>query len=168
MTTLRVGLSGAKSQGFISHLIKFGALVGGYPPAARRFSHAWIVIDDHGNLVEAVKRGVRPGNISKYDPDDYVLIDVPMSDADAEQVRAFLANVVEHRWKYGFLTFAACGFSCLSGQIRWLPSFSFAVAQTAICSGLVADALTRAGWIWPKAAAVMMPADLWMALDSRA
>jgi hypothetical protein len=160
VTTLQIGLSGVKSQGFISRLIKFGAWVGRYPKWAREFSHAWLVIDDKGSIVEAVKRGVRPANISKYDPADYKLIALEMDERDAEQVIAFANDVVAHRWKYGFLTFAACGFSCLSGQIRWLPTFSFAVAQTAICSGFVCDALTRAGYIWAKPTAVMMPADL--------
>jgi hypothetical protein len=33
-------------------------------------------------------------------------------------------------------------------------------AGTAICSGFVSDALTRAGYIWPRPPFAMMPADL--------
>lgn len=155
-----IGLTGINSQGFISRLIKFGAWVGRYPPAARRFSHAFLVVDADGTIAEAVKKGVRTAHISKYDPADIQLVELDLDPRDAEQVRAFALDVLEHRWRYAFLTFAACGLNCLTGQIRWLPTLSFALAQTAICSGFVCDALTRAGFIWAKPPAVMMPADL--------
>lgn len=165
MATLAIGLTGVKSQGFVSRLIKLGAWVGRYPRSARAFSHTFLMLDENGTIVEAVKRGVRTSHLSKYQPGDYELVRLELDDRDAAQVRAFIDDVLAHRWRYGFLTFAACGLNCLTGQIRWLPSLSFAVAQTAICSGLVCDALTRAGYIWPKPAAVMMPADLAVFFD---
>lgn len=161
-----IGLTGIQSQGWVSKLIKLGAFVGRYPKDARRFSHAFLVTDDDGEIVEAVKRGVRPAHISKYKPDDFVVVPMGVDAHDAAQIVAFANSVVTAKWRYGFATFAACGFNCLFAHWRWLP-FSFSVSHTAICSGFVADALTRAGCIFDKPVEVTMPADLWVQFGSR-
>jgi len=45
-------------------------------------------------------------------------------------------------------------------QLSTGSRFGFARASTAICSGFVADALTRAGYIFERPPSFTMPADL--------
>jgi hypothetical protein len=165
-TTGDFGVAGVNSQGWVSKLIKLGALVAGYPADARRFSHAFLIVSERGDIAEAVKRGVRPAHISKYDPNDIEIVRMNVDAHDQAQIQAFAKSVMDAKWRYGFLTFAACGFNCLFAPLKWMP-FSFSVSHTAICSGFVADALTRAGVIWSKPVEVMMPADLWVERGSR-
>jgi hypothetical protein len=148
-------LTGIKSQGIVSLAIKLGSLLRGFPKEYRQFSHSALVVSTDGTIVEAVKSGVKRHNLSKYEADDYVLVRSKVDDHDAPQVLAFADSVVEARTGYGFVTFAGLALYCLTGSKLCIQS-----AGTAICSGFVSDALTRAGFIWPRPPYAMMPADL--------
>jgi hypothetical protein len=154
-------LTGIQAQGWISRLIKLGALVGRYPADARRFSHCALVVGDDGTICEAVERGVKYSHVTKYKPSDYVVIEMDVDEHDAEQIRAFTDSVVQAHNSYGIPSFVACGINCLLAHFKWRPIY-FGVAKTKICSSLVACALTRAGVIWDKPEEVVMPADIWM------
>jgi hypothetical protein len=148
-------LTGIKSQGIVSLAIKLGALLRGFPKEYRRFSHSALIVGEDGAIVEAVSSGVKRNNLSKYEPADYVLVRTKVDHHDAVQVLAFADAVVQAREKYGFLTFVGLAIYCLTGTRLCIQT-----AGTAICSGFVCDALTRAGFIWPRPPYVMMPADL--------
>jgi hypothetical protein len=154
----RVGdflLTGVKAQGLVSWAIKTGSWLRRYEKPYRRFSHSALVIGADGEIAEAVAKGVLPANISKYEKDDYLLVRTAVGDHDREQVLAFAHSVMAARTGYGFWTFAGLALYCLSGAQICIQR-----AGTAICSGFVSDALTRAGFIWPRPPFAMMPADL--------
>lgn len=162
---LRVGdflLTGIKAQGIVSWAIKLGALLRGYDKPFRRFSHTALVIGADGTLAEALAKGVATSPISKYAPADYVIVRTHVDSHDAAQVLAFAEAVLAARTKYGFVTFAGLALYCLTGA-----SLCIQKAGTAICSGFVSDALTRAGFIWPRPPYAMMPADLARFFDVR-
>lgn len=162
-----IGLTGVLAQGWVSRLIKLGARVAGYPADARRFSHAFLVVSERGDIVEAVKRGVRPAHISKYDPNDIELLSMAVDPHDAQQIVKFATSVVAAHYSYGYWSFAACGLNCLLAHFGRRPLI-FGVAHTKICSAFVADALTRAGVDWDKPEEVVMPADIWQQFGDRA
>ncbi|HEX4364602.1 MAG TPA: hypothetical protein VHZ75_08640 [Solirubrobacteraceae bacterium] len=148
-------LTGVRSQGIYSWAIKAGSWLRRYEAPYRRFSHAVLVVSEDGSIVEALTKGVARGNLAKYDADDYVLVRVGVDAHDQAQVLAFAESVLAARTRYGFATILGLALFCLSGAqlcIQW--------AGTAICSGFVCDALTRAGYIWPRPPFAMMPADL--------
>jgi hypothetical protein len=154
----RVGdflLTGVKAQGLVSWAIKTGSWLRRYERPYRRFSHTALVIGDDGEIAEAVAKGVLPANISKYEEDDYVLVRTGVDPHDRAQVLAFAESVMEARTSYGFVTFFGLALYCVTGA-----QVCIHVAGTAICSGFVSDALTRAGFIWARPPFVMMPADL--------
>ncbi len=162
---LRVGdflLTGVTAQGIVSWAIKTGALLRGYPAPFRRFSHTALVIDGDGTLAEALAKGVVRSPIEKYEPADYVLVRPHVDEHDARQVLAFAESVLSARTGYGVVTFAGLALYCLTGAQLCLQQ-----AGTAICSGFVSDALTRAGFVWPRPPFSMMPADLAQCFDVR-
>jgi hypothetical protein len=79
---------------------------------------------------------------------------------DRNQVLVFAHAAVAARERYGFVTFFSLALYSLTSRIRWLPTLNLQQEGTAICSGFVCDALTRAGYIWPLSPYRMMPADI--------
>lgn len=148
-------LTGLKAQGLVSLAIKLGSRIRGYDKAYRRFSHTALVIDQQGTIAEAVSKGVVYSHISRFHEADYVVVHTVVDVHDQEQIVAFVDSVVQSKTKYGFGTFVGLGLYCLTGG-QWCIQ----KAGTAICSGLVSDALTRAGHIWERPPYAMMPADL--------
>jgi len=161
----RVGdflLTGVKSQGIISWAIKAGAWLRRYEKPFRRFSHSALVIGEDGTIAEALAAGVKKGNLTKYQADDYVLVRTEVDDHDRPQVLAFAKSVLDAKSKYGFVTFIGLALYCLTGA-----QLTIQQAGTSICSGFVSDALTRAGHIWARPPYAMMPADLARHFDVR-
>jgi hypothetical protein len=151
-------LTEIQGQGWISKAVKIGAMMRyGRKSKFVKYSHVALVIDDDGYLIEALSDGVRLTHISKYNGLFYVHIPTGafMSQEDREQVVNFAKSVLDARTKYGWLTIVCLGIYCLTGG-----NFVFQRAGTAICSGLVCDALTRSDWIWPRPPFAMMPADI--------
>lgn len=162
-------LTGIQSKHATSYLIKFGALVGGYPAEARRFAHSAVVVEDDGTICEAVGSGVRYANIDRFPEGDTVVIPMGVDDHDAEQIHRFCAAVVAGQWGYGFGAFAACGFNCLASGLRLGGhGVYFGVGHTRICSVLCAEALARAGVIWDVDPSAIMPADIWLQFGHKA
>jgi hypothetical protein len=161
----RVGdflLTGLKAQGVVSWAIKAGSWLRRYEAPYRRFSHAALVIDDDGTLAEALGRGVTRSPLAKYDAANYVLVRTEVGQPDREQILRFAHSVLEARTRYGFVTIVGLGLFCLAGAQICIQQ-----AGTAICSGFVSDALTRAGYVWPRPPFAMMPADLALYFDVR-
>jgi hypothetical protein len=152
-------LTGKKAQGIVSLAIKLGSYLRHYPAPARRYSHTALIIselpDDDYTICEAHASGVNYGRLSKYRPEDITVIRAGVGVHDAQQIKLFAQEVVKAKSSYGYLTFAGLALYCLTGTKLCLQT-----AGTAICSGFVADALTRAGFVWPRPPYSMMPADL--------
>ena len=163
---LRIGdflLTGVTQQGIVSRAIKLGALLRRYDGAYQRFSHAALVIDANGTLAEALAHGVCESPISKYDAHNYRIVRTQVDEHDQAQVRAFADSVLGARRNgYGYATIAGLALYCVTGGQMCIQK-----AGTAICSGFVSDALTRAGYIWERPPFAMMPADLAEAFDVR-
>jgi len=148
-------LTGSTSRRFVSRAIKFGAWLRRFDREDRRFSHAALVIDEDGTLAEALAGGVKATHISKYTPANYMVVRTGVDRHDQEQVLRFARSVLTERARYGFATIVGLGIYCLTGAHLCIQR-----AGTAICSGFVSDALTRAGFVWPRPPFAMMPADL--------
>jgi len=155
-------LTGVRSQGVFSWAIKIGSWLRRYDAPYRRFSHAVLVISDDGSIAEALSRGVVRGHLSKYEAANYVLVRVNVEPHDQRQVLEFAESVLAARTRYGFATIFGLALFCLSGAQLCIQQ-----AGTAICSGFVSDALTRAGHVWPRPPFAMMPADLAQYFDVR-
>ena len=137
-----------------SKLIRFGQSLK-FPPGFARYNHAALVLDSDGSIAEALGQGVVKRHVSEYRPSNYYLVKIKASEEDREQIVRYAESVLRARYRYGWLTIVSVGLSLLTGS-----SLVFALASTAICSGFVADALVRAGYIFPKPSAFMVPADL--------
>ena len=156
-------LTGIKAQGIVSWAIKAGSLLRGFEAPYRRFSHAALVIDDRGTLAEALGKGVTRSPLSKYEAANYVLVRTGVQEPDRSQILDYAEAVLDARTRYGFWTIFGLGLYCLAGAQICIQR-----AGTAICSGFVSDALTRAGYVWPRPPFAMMPADLARYFDVRA
>ena len=162
----RVGdflLTGVRAQGLVSWAIKTGSWLRQFERPFRRFDHAALVVGEDGTLAEALGGGVKRTRLSGYEADDYVLVRTGVDEHDQEQILQFVEVVLEARTRYGFVTLVGLGLYCLTGA-----QVSVQRSGTAICSGFVCDALTRAGFIWPRPPFSMMPADLARYFDVRA
>jgi hypothetical protein len=78
-----------------------------------------------------------------------------MANLDRGQIRRFAGAVVEARYEYSYETLLAIALQLSTGS-----RLGFARSSTAICSGFVAEALTRAGYIFERPPSFTMPADL--------
>ncbi len=140
-----------------SKLIRFGQRVSlwGTPPEYAHWNHVALVIDPSGNLYEALGKGIEKTNISRYKDFDYRVARIQASDEDRRQILDFANSAFRARTRYGYLTILSIVLTLLTGSrliLGW--------AGTAICSGFVAEALCRAGYIFDKPPSHMMPADL--------
>lgn len=151
-----VVLTGRKAQGTISKAIKFGSKLRGADGLADRFSHTALIVSAEGDIAEAQEKGVVYDHISKYDRDDYVVIHTETCPHDQLQILAYAKSVVDTKTKYGFATFVGLAIYCITGA-----GIVVGVSGTAICSGFVADALTRAGVIWSRPPFSMMPFQIY-------
>lgn len=118
-----------------------------------RWNHAALIIDQDGTIVEANGDGVDQNPISKYTPTEYYLVHIQADDVERRNMIAFA------KWAngqpYGKLTICSVFLSLLLGS-----TMIFALQGQEICSGLVARSLERAGYIFDKDPAHIMPADL--------
>ena len=142
-----------------SRIIRFGQRLR-FRGARRRYAH-WnhvaLVLDEHGNLGEALSDGVVETHISKYEGTEYHLVPVQCSDEDRTQIAVFATAVLHapSRTKYGWVTIASLFFTLTLGS-----KLVFGKIGTAICSGFACEALVRTGAIFPRPPAYMMPADV--------
>lgn len=126
------------------------------------WSHAAIVVDAQGGLVEAEVRGIQRSHISKYRNVEYHLVGLGDSAGadDRAQVVAFALSRVGK--PFGFGTMSGIALSLLTGS-----RLSFWHSAHDICSGLVAHALERTWMIFERDPMDMLPGDLAKAYDVR-
>jgi hypothetical protein len=121
-----------------------------------KWNHAGLFLGADGQIAEALGDGVKRRHIRDYTEPYIAVRRFPdMEDLDSEQIRRFAEAVLEARYEYSYETLAAIALQLATGS-----RLGFARASTAICSGFVADALTRAGYIFERPPAFTMPAEL--------
>jgi len=126
-----------------------------------RYTHAALIYDAPSQdpnairVVEATARGgVHKAFLSKYQSTGKIVA-THIDDHDWQQVRAFLDSVLRAREGYDWATYAGLTLYDLTGTRLCLQK-----AGTATCSGLVCDALTRAGFIWSRPPYACTPSDI--------
>lgn len=119
------------------------------------WSHAALVADADGGLIEMQRPGAIRGSVDDYLDLDCVLVRVHATDADREQAVAFGEWCVERQRAIGRAAFVSIGLSCLTGS-----SFTFFRDGSLVCSALVARAQERTGAIFNRDPNHVAPADL--------
>lgn len=119
------------------------------------WSHAALIVDTDGTLVEAEGTGVRRSPLDKYHGNEYHLVrmdgrlDDDQRSAAARAAAGWVGDV------FGYLVMLDLTVWLLTGlQLRWIRR------DHQVCSGLVARALTIAGQRFARDPAFMLPADL--------
>lgn len=147
---------------FFSKMIRFGQKLR-YPAQYASWNHAALVLNEQGELAEALGKGVIRTHISKYRDKEYTVVHTNVHPHDQQQVLTFAENVLAARYRYGWRTIVSLFFTLAIGWDR-----ATARVGTAICSGFYADALTRGKFIWPLPPFAMKPADLAKHFDAPA
>jgi len=162
---------------FVGKLIRFGERIdyhgktperGGIDLAAYAYwNHAVAVYDETGTLVQATPRGIVKNAPGTYKPTNYVYVHLdvghdnngrfhgtPGPQISRLRAREYLDYHVGD--EYGWLTVA------VGIPINLLTDghLTLGVAQSEICSGLVAQMTERYGCLYPESAGMIMPADL--------
>ena len=106
-------------------------------------------------LVEALMDGVQRTSLLNYEDNYYAVVHTGIDARDQIQMRWFIDSVLEAKTGYGYWHLVSIA---LSLMIPW--RLFFGVSGTEICSGLGAEWLTRAGWIWDGPPAFTYPADV--------
>lgn len=146
-------------RGLVQALIQLGQAL---RPSLRRwagYTHVACVVDDRGNLVEALLGGVRESTLARYHGVEYIVAHTGLLWPDDAQAVQFVREAVGQR--YGILVFIGTALRMLApGRGLW-----FGMNGTEICSGLAARMLER-GWhdFGPLLPASMCPAELARAL----
>jgi hypothetical protein len=140
------------SGSLVSKLIRVGQAFR-FPKRYASWSHCALVLNSNGDIAEAVSKGVMQAHISHYADKEYTVVRTGVDEHDQKQVLHFAYSVLQARWRYGYVTFMGLVPTLLFGS-----KIVFGYVGTAICSGFVGDALTRAGFVWPVPAQACMPA----------
>jgi uncharacterized protein YycO len=120
-----------------------------------KWTHAALIVDEGGGLIEAVGAGVRRWHIDRYRDDDYVVVHVDASAEDRGQVVNFAECVLGRQARYSRLQTVSMALSMLTGS-----KLTFFIDGQYVCSGLVASALERTGNVFDRNSANIAPADL--------
>lgn len=150
------------SDNWYSNLISFGQGLrfhGDRKPYAH-WSHAALVTGYKGEIVEARARGVIRQNISEYTEKEYHYVHLDYEMHDRLQAIKYAESCVGY--EYGWATIAM-----MAATILTPLSVEFGLNGQEICSALVATALERGPYIFPKGSISMMPADLAEFFDIR-
>ena len=142
---------------FNSRLIRFGQRlrIRGADRVYVKWTHAALIVDDDGTLVEAVGAGVRRWHLDRYRDADYVVVALETSEENRDEVVRFAEWALQRRARYSRLSTVSTALSMLTGS-----KLTFFIDGQFVCSGLVACALERTGSIFDRNAANIAPADL--------
>lgn len=142
---------------FNSRLIRWGQQlrIHGADRVFVRWTHAALLVDADGGLIEAVGTGVRRWHLDDYAGDDYVVVRIETSDENRDEVVRFAEWALESHARYSRLSTVSIGLSMLTGS-----KLTFFIDGQFVCSGLVASALERTGNIFGRSSVGISPADL--------
>jgi hypothetical protein len=148
------------TTGILAKFIRLGQFLR-YHGAMKPFSHwnhAAMVIDEEGNIIEAVGRGVVVSHISEYKDVEYYYVSTKLNKQSRDQVSAASKSFIKD--KYGFVTIISIALELLTGI-----KIQFNSSNSMICSAVVAQSLWAGGVIFDRNPYQMMPADLAAAYD---
>lgn len=143
------------SRTFRGRLIRWGQerRIRGADRKYVKWTHAALIVDSDGTLIEAVGAGVRQHSIEQYEQDEYLVVRIVADPDDRAEMVDFA------RWAlnkpYNRLATVSIALSLLTGS-----RIAFFVDGQFVCSGLVARALERTGRIFDRDPAHIAPADL--------
>ena len=120
-----------------------------------KWTHAALIVDRDGGLIEAVGAGVRRWHLDRYRDDDYVVVRIQTSEEDRDEVVRFAEWALENGCRYSRLQTVSMALSMLTGS-----KLTFFIDGQFVCSGLVARALERTGSIFDRDSSHIAPADL--------
>lgn len=136
-----------RNGSFLARLIQTGQRVAGNIHWV--WNHAFVVVDDQGNTIEAQGQGVVRGNVTGR---DVINLGRPAG-VDRKKVVGFALSKLGT--PYDFLDDVVLGVNCLLGT-HWRG----AERDRLICSELAALALQAGGWTPPIPTWLIKPADL--------
>ncbi|MGH2480864.1 MAG: hypothetical protein ACRDHW_14520 [Ktedonobacteraceae bacterium] len=119
------------------------------------WDHAAIVVDEHGELIEAAGPGVRRTDLSQYQDIEYHLVCLGTAVNATDRAEAVAFAEWSLGGPYGWLTIVCVAVGLLTGG-----GFTFGFEGQQICSGLVARAMERTSAIFDRNPEDIMPADL--------
>jgi len=142
---------------FNSGLIRFGQKLRIHGSDRRhvQWTHAALIVDRAGALIEAVGTGVRRWHLDRYRGDDYVVVRIHTSEENRDEVVRFAEWALERGASYSRLSTVSIALSMVTGS-----RLTFFIDGQFVCSGLVARALERTGSIFDRDSAHIAPADL--------
>lgn len=124
-----------------------------YPRRYARYSHAALITDGAGTIVEALWRGVRSNSMDKYRNVHIVHVNTGMDSQDRMQARDYAYQILYSH--YGWLDLAGAVVANLTNSNIIFGGGGY------ICSGLVANALERGPYVFVDPPAdFMSPSDL--------
>lgn len=140
-----------------SRLIEFGQRmrIHGHDRMYVKWTHAALIVDADGALIEAVGTGVQRSHLDHYRDVEYLVVRIVASDEDRDQVVRFAEWALQRHAKYSRLSTVSIALSMLTGT-----KLTFFIDGQFVCSGLVATALERTGSIFDRDPAHIAPADL--------
>ncbi len=126
------------------------------------WSHAALLVDSDGTLVEAELTGVRSSPLAKYRDDEYHLVRLGEEFRLEARQRAVTYILAQVGQAFGYLDMAGAGLHLLFGwPLRWVRR------NHEICSSLVVKALQQGGLAADLDPALALPADLAKEFDVR-
>ena len=140
---------------FNSRLIRFGQRLRFGDDRHGKWTHAALIVDRDGSLIEAVGTGVRRWHLDRYRDDDYVVVRIHTSEENRDEVVGFAEWALDRGSSYSRLSTVSIALSMLTGS-----RLTFFIDGQFVCSGLVARALERTGSIFDRDSAHIAPADL--------
>jgi hypothetical protein len=117
------------------------------------WSHAALVINDAGHLLEVHARGVALCGIEKYRDCDFCYVRLDLSEAARHEATSYARGYVGQR--YDLWGFVLLGLSVTFGDLFRVPD-----TGKPGCVSLIVRALERAGLTFERSPPDMMPADL--------
>lgn len=117
------------------------------------WSHAALVVNDAGHLLEVHARGVGLCWIEKYRAVDFCYVRLGLSEAARHEAARYAYGCLGQR--YDLAGFVLLGLSVTFGDLFRVPD-----TGKPGCVSLIARALGRAGIVFERAAPELMPADL--------
>lgn len=119
------------------------------------WTHAAVVVDADGQLVEAESMGVKRSPVTKYRDSEYHLVRLGADFAEADRARSVAYANDQVGQAFGYLDLAGAGLYLLFGlPLRWMRR------NHQICSGLVVRALQHGGQATRLDPELTLPGDL--------
>ena len=120
-----------------------------------KWTHAALIVDAGGTLIEAVGDGVRTSSIADYEGQEYLVVRIVASAENRAEIVDFARHALGRRARYNRLATVSMGLSMLTGS-----KLAFFIDGRFVCSSLVARALERSGRIFDRDPSHVAPADL--------